>query len=112
MRKLRSGTSDFDPRVLIKKVRKQMTKYSDTFEIKPERVFVFLPSLKLVHRKRSTRKLEDYEADFAKNSGLSRQNLIILSQNLSLDLSSNQLKKNFQPTDRFERFVKLLKNFK
>jgi len=108
MIKLKERKSDFDPRVLIKKVRKQLKKYHQTYHIAPQRVFLFLPSLVLVHREKSTRQIEDYEKDFITNSGLPRDNLILLSNNLSLDLSSNPSRMEYNPTERFENFVSLL----
>jgi len=108
MIKLKERKSDFDPRELIKKVRKQLKKYYQTYHIASRRVFLFLPSLVLVHREKSTRQVEDYEKDFIRNSDLPRDNLILLSNNLSLDLSSNPSRTEYNPTDRFKNFVSLL----
>jgi len=108
MKKLRSGESDFDPRDLIKKVKNQLKKYYETYNIKPKQVFVLLPSLKLVHRKKSTQQIKDYETQFRKNSGLSHESLILLSNNPLLDLSSNSSRKEYQPTNNFEKVIALL----
>lgn len=106
--RLRQGKTDFDPRERIKKVSKQLEKYYRTYGMTPRHVFVFLPSLILVHRKKSKRQVEDYEKDFIKNSGLSRDNLILLSNNPSLNLSSNPSRKEYNPTNRLENFICLL----
>ncbi len=111
MKKLRSGESDFNPRDLIKKVKNQLKKYYKTYKIKPKQVFVLLPSLKLVHRKKSTQKIKDYESQFIKNSGLPQESLILLSDNPLLDLSVNPTRNEYQPTYNFENFVVLLNRF-
>ena len=106
--RLREGKSAFDPKDLIKRVRSQLQKYRETYDITPKQVFVLLPSLALVHRKRSKRTLKDYKNDFAKNSGLPKSNLILLSNNLRLDLSPVRKGKNYEPTRNFERLVQSL----
>lgn len=105
IKKLKSGESDFNPRDLIKKVKKQLEKYCKTYNIKREQIFVLLPSLTLVHRKKSIQKIKDYKIWFEKKSRLPRENLILLSNTLLLDLSSNPSRKEYQPTNNFEKFV-------
>jgi len=85
-----------------------LKKYYETYNIKPKQVFVLLPSLKLVHRKKSTQQIKDYEIQFRKNSGLPRKNLILLSNNPLLNLSSNPSRNKYQPTNNFEKFIVLL----
>jgi hypothetical protein len=108
MLRLKEQKSDFNPKELIKKVRKQLKKYHQTYHIARQRVFLFLPSLVSVHRKQSERQVKDYEEDFIRNSDLPRDNLILLSNNLLLDLSSNPSRKEYNPTERFKNFVSLL----
>jgi len=108
IKKLRKGKSKSDPRNLIKKVRNQFKKYYETYNIRPKQVFVLLPSLILVHRKKSLQKIQDYEKQFTKNSKLPRENLILLSLNRLLDLSSNPRRKDYNPTKRFENFISSL----
>ncbi len=111
-RRLESGKGDFNPDDLIKRMRSQLKKYEAVYKIKPEYVFLFLPTLRLVHRKKSQRKLKDYQMDFVKNSGLQKDNLILLSKNLNLDLSEPHTIKDCQPLNMFEKFVIKLKNTK
>jgi hypothetical protein len=85
-----------------------LKKYYETYNIKPKQVFVLLPSLKLVHRKKSTQQIKDYEAQFIKNSGLPRESLILLSNNPILELSSDPGRKEYQATNNFEKFIALL----
>jgi hypothetical protein len=108
MAKLREGKSTFNPEDLIRRVNNQFRKYCVTYSITPKQVFVLLPTLALVHRKRSKRVLKDYENDFARNSGLPRNNLILLSNNLRLDLSQIGRGKEYAPTKRFEGLVQSL----
>ncbi len=55
MAKLQDGKSDFNPDDLIKRVKDQFRKYYETYGIIPGQVFVLLPSLALVHRKKFAR---------------------------------------------------------
>ncbi len=55
MAKLQDGKSDFNPDDLIKRVKDQFRKYYETYGITPGQVFVLLPSLALVHRKKFAR---------------------------------------------------------
>lgn len=109
IRKLKKGTSKFDPKDLIKKQKSQLSKYIKTFKINKEQIFMLLPTLSGVHRKTSNRKFSDYEKDFVRNSGLKKENFILLSKNLILDLDPECKRKDYQPTDRFEKFIKKLK---
>lgn len=99
------GKSAVAPKVKIAGVREQLLKYVGAFRIRKSQVFMLLPSLAHVHRKRSTRKLRDYRRDFARNSTLSRDNLILLSNLLTLDLSLEGNSRCYEPTDRLERFL-------
>jgi len=109
LKKMKEGKSDWDPRKAIKVARNQLFKYVKTYKINKNQIFVFLPTLSMVHRKTSSRKLSDYEKDFAKNSGLKKENFLLLSKNLTLDLSPDCKRKDYQPTDKFERFIKRLR---
>jgi len=109
MKKLKEGKTDWDPREAIKIARNQLFKYIKTYGISKDQVFVFLSTLSMVHRKTSKRKLSDYEKDFEENSKLKKENFILLSKNLILDLSPECKRKDYQPTDRFEKFIKKLK---
>ncbi|MDE2312283.1 MAG: hypothetical protein KGJ93_04345 [Patescibacteria group bacterium] len=105
MLRMQKGTSTFDPRDLIKRVNSQLIKYVKTFHIDKKRIYVFLPTLALVHRSRSKRVLKDYISDFVKNSKLSKDNLILLSGNLNLHLSSDAKRSEHSPTNSFEKFI-------
>ncbi len=108
LEKSRKGHPGYDPREVIRGVRNQFNKYIKTFHINRNRIFVFLPTLCHVHRVKSSLRLNDYRAQFAKNSGLPRKNLILLSYNLLLDLSSSLPRKEYRPTDIFEKTVSYL----
>ncbi len=104
--RLESKASDFDPDISIKRIKDQLDKYEKVYGIPSTRIFLFLPTLAHVHRKKSKRVLRNYQNDFIRNSGLNKDNLIILSANLSLNLGFPQLRKDYKPTDYFERFIK------
>lgn len=104
-KKFREGKSKIHPKELLKRVKSQFQKYYKEFNIKPSQVFVFLPTLVLVHRKRSSLQIKDYDKEFAKNSGLPKSNLILLSNNLLLDLGSEPSGEEYKPTRRFEEFI-------
>lgn len=108
MLKFNSGKSLDDPRLRIAAVTKQFKKYYQEYKIKPKQVFIFLPTLIHVHRTRSKRTLINYLRDFARNSRLPESNLILLSGNLSLDLSRSTGRKNYQPTDHLEKLISRL----
>ena len=102
--------SSFDPDALIVKSRKQLTKYSETFDITNNDIFLFLPTLALVHRKKYNTSLEGYRSYFSKTSGFPEENLILLSEDKSLDLSLAIEGKELSPTRDFEKLLdKLLK---
>jgi hypothetical protein len=104
-KRLENGEIDHGPQKLIEDMRNQLIKYITTYKINKGQIFVFLPTLICVHRKGSKRTLKDYENDFVKNSKLKKENFILLSKNLILDLSPECKRKNYQPTNNFEEFI-------
>ena len=98
-----------DPEIIVTRFREQCSKYCSKFGLANDRVFILLPSLTLVHRKKSSHKAEYYERAFLRNSGLSKHSLILLSRNLLLNLSSNRILGEYKPTNRFEKFVQALR---
>jgi hypothetical protein len=107
--KLKSGKSDYNPDNLITNSRNQLKKYFDTFNISNEDVFLFLPTLALVHRKKYITDLNGYYDYFEKTSGLPGENLILLSSNKRLDLSYKT--DDLSPTDNFEKLLSKLLNY-
>ena len=102
--------SSFDPDALIVKSREQLTKYFQVFAITNDEIFLFLPTLALVHRKKYNTTLEEYRNYFSQTSGFPKENLILLSENKSLDLSLAIEGKKLSPTRDFEKLLdKLLK---
>ena len=102
--------SSFDPDALIVKSREQLTKYFQVFAITNDDIFLFLPALALVHRKKYNTTLEEYRSYFSQTSGFPEENLILLSENKSLDLSLVIEGKELFPTRDFEKLLdKLLK---
>lgn len=95
----------YNPQEEIEKVRGQLLKYSEKLNIGKNMIFMLLPTLAHVHRKKSPRKLDDYIQDFAKNSHLPKKNLILLSRNMNLDLDKNRDSYDYMPTRQFETFA-------
>lgn len=111
--KLLRGESDFDPEILIAKTRSQLNKYYETFNIRHNDVFLFLPTLALVHRVKYSTELSGYYDYFSSTSGLPKENLILLSLNKRLDLDKLDKKtSDLQPTDHFEKLIDRLTNKK
>lgn len=110
MRRLRTKESKIDPRQLIRTMRRQLSKYGREFNLSRRHVFFLIPSLVMVHRKKSALSLKDYCNEFATNSGLPPRNLILLSSNMSLDLGGSGVHA-YQPTDNLEGFVQELKRY-
>ncbi|VVB76435.1 Uncharacterised protein [Candidatus Tiddalikarchaeum anstoanum] len=105
------GRGNMHPDDFIKRIKSQFTKYYKEFKIKPNQVYVLLPTFTLVHRKKSKLNLKDYCNEFSKNSGLPSKNLIILSNNLLLNLDSKISQKEYQPTKILENVIKNLTNY-
>jgi len=109
LKRYKEGSLTKHPKEMIKESRKQLKKYSKNFNVSYSKVFVLLPTLKLVHRKKSQRLLVDYKKDFSKHAKLPEENLIMLSENLNLDLEENNKTEEYKPTNEFEKFVRSLK---
>lgn len=104
--RLKSGESAYDPDAAIQLSKNQLSKYVTNFQITPNDIFLLLPTLALVHRKKYETTLPDYYEYFGVTSGLPAENLILLSSNLNLDLSKRL--GDLMPTGNFERMLKLL----
>ncbi|HLC86758.1 MAG TPA: hypothetical protein VJH65_00575 [Candidatus Nanoarchaeia archaeon] len=109
LKRFKAGKSDFHPMKKIAEIKKSLQAYSYNYNIPYKKVYLLLPTLALVHRKKNERNISDYKKDFSKNSGLNKQNLILLSQNLNLNLSSKNIPNDhFNPTNEFENFIKVI----
>ncbi|HUC83484.1 MAG TPA: hypothetical protein VMR70_21405 [Flavisolibacter sp.] len=101
--RLATGISNFNPDHLIANVRAQLTKYCRTFQLGPSDVFMLLPTLALVHRKKYSTDLEGYYSYFGSTSGLPNENLVLLSRDKRLDLSCSVT--NLHATTDFEKLL-------
>ncbi|OQP58703.1 hypothetical protein A3860_39470 [Niastella vici] len=104
--RLAKGKSPFDPDNLISNSKNQLNKYFTTFGLTSNDIFLFLPTLALVHRKKYLTELPEYYTYFASTSGLPADNLILLSNNKRLDLSYKT--NDLDPTDNFEKLMSKL----
>lgn len=89
----------------IEKFRTQIDKYKDAFGINRKDVFILLPTFIHVHRVRGPEGIHDYKKAFVKNSGLPEENLLLLSENPTLDLSTSASQEELRPTNQFEKFI-------
>lgn len=96
------GSSDFDPNAFNNRVKKQFEKYCQTYDTNLDQIYLLLPSLNEVHRKRSKQQVADYRHHFCGISGIPESNFILLSNNLKLNLSRSPLKESLIPTDQLE----------
>ena len=95
-------------KVTIKSFKEQLEKYQEKFKIKKNQIFVLIPSLKEAHRAEGI--LSEYVSNFVNNSGLDKNNLMLLSENLKLDLDKKGIPNtSYKPTKHFEDFIKSLK---
>lgn len=108
-KKLLNGTEKYNPDDIIANSKKQLTKYFETFGITNNEVFLFLPTLALVHKKKYTTDFDGYYKYFATTSGLPKENLILLSKNKSLDLSYKTT--DLSPTTDFENLLTKLSQY-
>ena len=98
------------PEELIESHKKQLTKYNDTFGTSD--VYMFLPTLKSVHRKNYKTDYEGYKNNFEKNTGLPEDKFVILSSDLHLDLAWENVKKGDIDKEKLTRdFEKMLDRF-
>lgn len=115
MKKHRSGKG-LNPKESIKKAKQQIVKYHKTFEIPLSRIFIFLPALSGAHRSKSDNKIDDYKSFYSKNTGLPKNNVIVLSGELKLNLDKKAdklLKRNkYKSTGDFEALIKKLSKMK
>lgn len=100
-----------NPDELIAKVKKQIDKYVQIEGANKNKVFVLLPTFIHVSRKNNDETVEDFRKAFAYNSGLSKDNLILLSKNKSLNLADIKNDDKIDATDDFERFIEKIEKF-
>lgn len=94
------------PDIVIDNLIKQLHKYEETFKTK--NIFVLVPTLKAAYRERDSEKVEDYRKWFNKKTDYPKNNLILLSNNLKLDLSKDLINQSLSPSEDFEKFIKKL----
>jgi hypothetical protein len=83
--------------------RAQLNKYADVFGLARENIFLLLPTLALAHKAHYKTTIPEYYSHFENTSGLPRENFILLSENMRLDLSYRTT--DLEPTSNFERML-------
>lgn len=95
----------FNPDLLINKEKEKLENNQSRFNLGREDIYFLIPTLTLVHRKKYSATFEDYQNYFEVTSGLPKQNYILLSRSLRLNLSGNFDFDTLQPTNDFERML-------
>jgi len=108
-RKLANGHT-FDPDEMIKNQRNQLAKYMKVFDLTKSEIFYLLPTLDGVHRLKYESKLNDYFNYFGETSQIPKENFILLSTNMVLNLGCKPDLNNLQPTDYFEGMIHKISN--
>jgi len=104
--KFMNGEFKTDPKDFIREQKEKLTKYQKTFKLKKEKVFFFIPTLGAVHNKNYKSKLPDYYKYFNEVSGLPKQNLVLLSSELTLGLNNKEVDlKKLSPINNFEKML-------
>jgi hypothetical protein len=111
LERFNSGKSKSNPAEQIERVRGQFQKYQQTFNLPFERVYLFLPTLAMVHREKYSTTLNQYYKYISTTTGLPQKNLIILSKALRLNLAK-KLPNELMPTGNFERMLLKLSKLK
>jgi hypothetical protein len=82
----------YNPDDVVKKQNEQLFKYKKIFNT--NNIYMFLPTLESAHRKKHKTTYGDYKINFNKNTDLPKNNLIILSKDLNLNLSRKNIDEN------------------
>lgn len=96
---------EYNPKEQIKKINQQLEKYAYGFDIQKNRVYMLLPTLKGVSRKKTNEEIPDFKKQFTQHSNLPEKNLVLLSSNKNLDLS-NPKQEQMQETNELEQLIK------
>jgi hypothetical protein len=97
--------ASFNPDEMIRKEKEKLEKNQVKFNLERGDIYFLLPTLTLVHRKKYSATFDDYQNYFERTSGLPKQNYILLSKSLRLNLSGKFDQDNLQPTNDFERML-------
>lgn len=106
--RFKNKLSDFNPEDFLKKGKDQFTKYKKIFNLSGNEIYFILPTLVHAHHKNYKKKVKDYLKYFETTTGLPRNNLILLSEDLSLDLSTTSDSIDLSATIYFERMINRL----
>jgi hypothetical protein len=94
---------------IINEFRDTLEKYKNLFNIDYSQIFLLVPSFKEAHKKSSKESFEDHRDWISESTGLIKENIIVLSNNLELELEEKEIDQNkFLPTTDFEDMIKKL----
>jgi len=93
----------------INEFRRTLEKYKNLFNIDYSQIFLLIPSLREAHKKTNNESFEKHRDWTSKSTGLSEENIIILSRNLELELEEKEVDRyKLSPTNYFENMIKKL----
>jgi hypothetical protein len=97
------------PNEKVKKIKEQLSKYSSAFNIVNDKVFVLITSLENVHRKKDQNAdINTYKNTFIRNTGLPKENLIVLTNTIDKDMSRINSVEEVEASDSFEKVMSIL----
>jgi hypothetical protein len=76
---------------IINSFRETLKKYKNLFNIDYSQIFLLVPSLKEAHKKTSNESFEKHIDCTSELTGLSEENIIVLSENLKLELEEKEV---------------------
>jgi len=96
-------------RKIIDRFRKTLEKYKNLFNIDYSKIFLLIPSLREAHKKIHNESFGKHRDWTSKSTGLSKENIIVLSENLELELEEKEVDRyKLSPTNYFENMIKKL----
>lgn len=107
LQKYKEHISNKSPYDSIVRLRKKLLSYAKESNIKLNRVFVLIPTLRAAHRKKSDLEIDDYIEQFSKATKIPKENLIILSENLKTGIKRAK-RNDYKQTTGFEDFIEII----
>lgn len=97
------------PEDTVAKVKQQLDRYQKAYDLSRDRIFMVVPSLHEAHRKKFKENTwETYVEDFCESVKFKKENFLLLSQSLDLNLSERTERKNLHASDLLEQGIRSL----
>jgi len=109
MDRFKNGADIPDPNDRVGRVSKQLDKYREKLNVPIENVYVVLASLANVHRKKyKDSNVDTYKDTFVKNTGLPKDNLVVLTKTLDKHLGNIMSVEEIEASNDFERIIDMI----